>query len=171
MVVVMPYGYGDDAVISKGWSGLGDRSAWESSVTRFREAVLTELMPQVEAQYRVSKDRKDRAITGLSMGGTQSLDIGLNNADRFAWVGAFSSGGMDTNFDRAYPKVDQARQLSLLWIACGQQDGLMRVNRDLTTWLTTQDVPYTWREIPGGHSFMVWRRFLAEFLPMLFQTK
>jgi enterochelin esterase family protein len=171
MVVVMPYGYGDDAVISNGWGGLRDRSAWESSVARFREAVLTELMPQVEAAYRVSKDRKDRAITGLSMGGTQSLDIGLNNADRFAWIGAFSSGGMDTNFDRAYPRVDQARQLNLLWIACGQQDGLMRVNKDLTTWLTTRDVPYTWREIPGGHSFMVWRRFLAEFLPMLFQTK
>jgi len=170
MVVVMPYGYGNDAVISNGWAGLRDRSAWTDSVAKFREAVLTELMPQVEAGYRVSKDRKDRAITGLSMGGTQSLSIGLNNVDRFAWIGAFSSGGLDNNFDRAYPEINQAKQLDLLWIACGQQDGLIKVNQNLTTWLATKDVDYTWKEIQGGHSFLVWRRFLAEFLPMLFQT-
>ena len=61
--------------------------------------------------------------------------------------------------------------LDLLWIACGQQDHLIDVNQKLTAWLKTRDVPYTWRETPGGHSFMVWRRFLAEFLPMLFQEK
>jgi enterochelin esterase family protein len=173
MVVVMPLGYGDDAVISGGWQGLRNRSAWENSVATFREAVLTELIPQVEAAYRVSKERTDRAITGLSMGGTQSLFIGLNAVDRFAWIGAFSSGGMDTNFDRAYPGLGQEinTQLRLLWIACGQEDRLIRVNQDLTAWLDSKDINYTWREIPGGHSFRVWRRFLAEFLPLLFQEK
>jgi enterochelin esterase-like enzyme len=173
MVVVMPLGYGNDAVISNGWGGLRDRTAWTDSVTKFREAVLDELMPQAEAAYRVSKKAQDRAITGLSMGGTQSLFIGLNNVDRFAWVGAFSSGGLDEDFNRAYPQLDQAlgEQLSLLWIGCGKQDRLIKVNQDLTAWLTTQDVAYTWREIQGGHSFMVWRRFLAELLPLLFQEK
>lgn len=171
MVVVMPYGYGNDDVIKNGWSGLRNRTAWADSVTKFREAVLTELMPQVEARYRVSKDRKDRAITGLSMGGTQSLFIGLNNVDKFAWIGAFSSGGLDEDFGRAYPEIARAKELNLLWIACGQEDYLIGLNRKLTAWLKAEDVPYTWRETPGGHSFMVWRRFLAEFLPMLFQTK
>ena len=49
-------------------------------------------------------------------------------------------------------------------------DGLIRVNKGLTAWLKTKDVAYTWREIPGGHSFMVWRRVLCEFLPLIFQT-
>jgi len=44
------------------------------------------------------------------------------------------------------------------------------VNKDLRVWLKTKDLAYTWREIPGGHSFMVWRRFLGEFLPLIFQT-
>ncbi|MCP4452401.1 MAG: esterase, partial [Planctomycetes bacterium] len=119
------------------------------------------------------KKAQDRAITGLSMGGTQSLFIGLNNVDRFAWIGAFSSGGLDEDFNQAYPTLDQAlgKQLSLLWIGCGKQDRLIEVNQDLTAWLTTKDVPYTWHEIQGGHSFMVWRRFLAEVLPLLFQEK
>ncbi len=127
----------------------------------------------VEGAYRVSKQRGDRAITGLSMGGTQSLFIGLNASDRFAWIGAFSSGGLDKDFDRAYPELAQKTRdpLSLLWIACGRQDGLMGVNTDLMAWLKTKELAYTWREVPGGHSFMVWRRFLAEFLPLLFQTK
>ncbi len=173
MVVVMPLGYGNDAVISNGWGGLRDRTAWTDSVTKFRQAVLDELMPQVEAAYRVSKKAQDRAITGLSMGGTQSLFIGLNNVDRFAWIGAFSAGGLDENFNRAYPQLDQAvgKQLNLLWIACGKQDRLIQANQDLTAWLTTQDVPHTWREIQGGHSFLVWRRLLAEFLPLLFQKE
>jgi enterochelin esterase-like enzyme len=173
MVVVMPLGYGNDAVISNGWGGLRDRTAWTDSVTKFRQGVLDELMPQVEAAYRVSKKAQDRAITGLSMGGTQSLFIGLNNVDRFGWIGAFSSGGLDTNFDRAYPQLDQAvgKSINLLWIGCGQEDRLIEVNQDLTAWLTTKEVAYTWREIQGGHSFIVWRRFLAEFLPLIFQEK
>jgi enterochelin esterase-like enzyme len=171
MVVVMPLGYGNEAVISRGWQGLRDKTVWRDSITRFREALLTEVMPRVDAAYYVSKDRQGRAITGLSMGGTQSLFIGLNAADRFAWIGAFSSGGLDKNFDRAYPKVGQEtnNQPNLLWIACGQQDGLIGVNKDLMAWLKTKDVAYTWREISGGHSFMVWRRLLAEFLPLIFQ--
>lgn len=173
MIVVMPLGYGNDEVISNGWGGLRDRTAWTDSVAKFRQAVLTELMPQVEAAYRVSKKAQERAITGLSMGGTQSLFIGLNNVDKFAWIGAFSSGGLDTDFGRAYPELDEAmgRQLSLLWIGCGKQDRLIQVNQDLTAWLKTKEVDYTWKEIQGGHSFMVWRRFLAEFLPLIFQTK
>ncbi len=171
MVVVMPLGYGNEAVISRGWQGLRDKAAWQGSITKFREAVLTELMPRVEAAYYVSKERQDRAITGLSMGGTQSLFIGLNAADRFAWIGAFSSGGLDKNFDRAYPKLGQKMtdHSCLLWIACGQQDGLIGVNKDLTAWLETENVAYTWREVSGGHSFLVWRRLLVEFLPLIFK--
>ena len=98
MLVVMPLGYGNRQVISQGWQGLRDRAAWLDSNDKFREALLAELIPRVEAAYHVSKDRRHRANTGLSMGGTQSLMIGLNALDRFAWIGAFSSGGAQFQF-------------------------------------------------------------------------
>jgi enterochelin esterase family protein len=171
MLIVMPLGYGNKEVIAGGWAGLQEKEVWQDSIAKFRDVVLTEIMPQVEKAYCVSMDRESRAIAGLSMGGTQSLFIGLNAPDRFAWIGAFSSGGLDENFERAYPNVSGAinAQLRLLWIACGQQDGLIGMNRKLVDWLKSKDVRRTWVETPGGHSFIVWRRYLAELLPLLFQ--
>jgi len=171
MLVVMPLGYGNSAVISQGWRSLRDRKAWRDSINKFRDALLTELIPQVEKAYHASQDRQDRAITGLSMGGTQSLFIGLNALDRFAWIGAFSSGGLDANFDRAYAQMskDINTQVRLLWIGCGQEDGLISINQQLVDWLTSKQVRHTWIKTPGSHSFMVWRRYLAEFVPLLFQ--
>lgn len=170
MLVVMPLGYGNDAVISQGWLGLRKRKAWEDSINKFRDALLTELIPDVEKAYHVSQKRQDRAITGLSMGGTQSLFIGLNALERFAWIGAFSSGGLDPIFDRAYAQVskDINTQLRLLWIGCGQEDGLININQQLVDWLQSKQVRHTWVKTPGSHSFMVWRRYLAEFVPLLF---
>ena len=131
MLIVMPLGYGNKEVIAGGWAGLRNTAVWQDSVTKFREIVLTEIIPQVEKLYRVSTDREARAIAGLSMGGTQSLSIGLSAPDRFAWIGAFSSGGLDADFGRAYPALSESinSQLRLLWIACGRQDGLIGVNR------------------------------------------
>jgi hypothetical protein len=111
------------------------------------------------------------------MGGTQSLFIGLNALDRFAWIGAFSSGGLDADFEKAYLSVSKAGarvrgdinpKLHLLWIACGEQDGLIGINQKLVDWLKSKDVRLTWVPTPGTHSFTVWRRYLAEFVPLLF---
>ncbi len=173
MLIVMPLGYGNKEVIANGWAGLQNKEIWQDNIAKFRDVVLTEIMPQVEKAYRVSTDRKSRAIAGLSMGGTQSLFIGLNAPDRFAWIGAFSSGGLDEDFERAYPAVSEAvnSQLWLLWIACGQQDGLIGVNKKLVEWLKSKGVKLTWVETPGGHSFLVWRRNLADFAHLLFREK
>jgi enterochelin esterase family protein len=172
MLIVMPLGYGNKAVIANGWAGLRNTGVWQDSVTKFRDVVLNEIMPQVEKLYRVSTDREDRAIAGLSMGGTQSLFIGLNALDRFAWIGAFSSGGLDEDFARAYPAVNESinSRLHLLWIACGREDGLIGLNRKLVEWLQSKGVKLTWVETPGGHSFMLWRRYLADLAPLLFQS-
>jgi len=173
MLVVMPLGYGNKEVISGGWQGLRNGSAWQDSITRFRDSVLSEVIPQVEKAYHASKDRSGRAIAGLSMGGSQSLFIGLNAPDRFAWIGAYSSGGLNADFEKQYPGVNEGlnSQLRLLWIACGRQDGLMGSNQKLVEWLKSKAVHYTWVETEGGHSFTVWRRYLAQFAPLLFQER
>jgi len=140
-------------------------------VTQFRATLLDEVLPQVESAYHVSKNRKARAIAGLSMGGAESLTIGLNNLDRFAWIGAFSSGGVSTNFPAVFPALDASanKRLSLLWISCGKDDSLFASNRNLVQWLEAREVHCTWREVPGTHGWRVWRRNLAAFAPLLFR--
>ena len=108
-------------------------------------------MPQVESAYPVSAKREDRAIAGLSMGGSESLLTGLNNIDKFAYVGAFSSGGLPEGYAATFPALDakSAKQLKTLWIACGTSDSLIEPNRKFKTWLKSQNIPFTDIETPG----------------------
>jgi enterochelin esterase family protein len=172
MVIVMPLGYGTMDVIRAGWQGTRRRDLWEENYSKFRQTLLDEVMPQVEKAYQLSNKPGDRAIAGLSMGGSESLLVGLNTLDRFGWVGAFSSGGLSTNLPAKFPKLDASanRQLNLLWVACGKEDGLFANNEAFHKWLDSKDVKHTWVASPGAHSFRVWRRYLAQFAPLLFQN-
>jgi enterochelin esterase family protein len=171
MVVVMPLGYGTMEIIRLGWGSWSHTDVRDQNFSRFTQALLTEVMPQVESEYRVSKDRKERAIAGLSMGGSESLLTGLNHLDQFAWIGAFSAGGMPDGFEKDFPGLNSKAnsQIRLLWIACGTEDRLINPNRNLREWLKTQGVEHTDIETPGMHTWMVWRRNLAEFAPLLFR--
>jgi enterochelin esterase-like enzyme len=171
MIVVMPLGYGTMEIITLGWGAWGHTDVRDKNFSRFREALLTEVMPKVESEYRVTSDRNSRAIAGLSMGGSESLLTGLNNLDKFAWIGAFSAGGMPEPFDSDFPGLDAKanQQLRLLWIACGTEDRLITVNRSLREWLKTKGIQHTDIETPGMHTWMVWRRNLAEFVGLLFR--
>ncbi len=173
MLIVMTLGYGAPEIVSRATTGMRDPSIRQRNMDKFKEALLTEVIPQVEKSYRAASDRNNRAIAGLSMGGAESLFTGLTSLDKFGWVGAFSSGGLaqDDNFDAAIPNFDAktAAHLHLLWIACGTDDRLIDTNRKFRQWLTTKQVPHTDIETPGAHTWMVWRRNLAAFAPLLFQ--
>jgi enterochelin esterase-like enzyme len=171
MVVVMPLGYGTMEFVRLGWDAWTHTEMRDRNFENFHEALLTEVMPQVEAEYRTRKDRNARAIAGLSMGGSESLLTGLNNLDKFSWIGAFSSGGIPENFQKDFPTLDAKanQQLHLLWIACGTEDRLITLNRNLREWLKTKGVKATEIETPGAHTWMLWRRNLAEFAPLLFR--
>ncbi len=173
MLVVMPLGYGAPEILSPHGRSWRDRNLVERNFSKFREALLTEVVPAVEKTYRVAKDRNSRAIAGLSMGGSESLLTGLNTLDRFAWIGAFSSGGLREEFDAAFPSLDAKAnaQIRLLWIACGTEDRLIELNRKFRGWLKSKDIRHTDVETPGQHTWMVWRRNLAEFAALLFQDK
>lgn len=171
MIVVMPLGYGTMEIVQRGWSRVRDRDLWQRNVDQFGKALMDEVMPQVEKNYRVSTKRKNTAIAGLSMGGAESLTVGLNHLDRFAWVGAFSSGGVNTNYSEAFPSMDSSanEKLRLLWISCGKDDGLLKPNQAFVDYLKSKDVQLTWTIVPGVHSWRVWRRNLADFAPLLFR--
>src|SRR5207247_9870095 len=127
MLLVMPLGYGAPEISSRSSPPMRDPKLRQRSFDRFRDALFTEVKPEVEKTYRVSKDRNSRAIAGLSMGGAESLSVGLNALDRFAWVGAFSSGGLSDDFNATFPRLDSNAnsQLRLLWIACVTDDRLI----------------------------------------------
>lgn len=172
MIVVMPLGYGTMEFVRSGWGVWDERpDLRELNFTRFRDILLKEIMPRVEGEYRTNKDRNARAIAGLSMGGSESLLTGLNNLDKFAWVGAFSSGGIPKDFSTDFPLLNASKnqQLRLLWIACGTDDGLIKINRNLREWLKSKGIQHTDIETPGAHTWMVWRRNLAEFSSLLFR--
>jgi enterochelin esterase family protein len=200
MIMVNTLGYGVANMLPAGRGGPGVIGG-DKMIPNFAQALLDEVMPQVEKQYRVTKDRQERAIAGLSMGGAEALFTGLNHQDKFAWVGSFSgafvmwpgaaagrapespaaAGGgrgpmtLDTAvFERNFPALDAKtnRQLKLLWIACGMDDGLNSVNRQFKTWLKSKDIQFTDVEIPGmAHVWPLWRQNLTELAPMLFRAK
>jgi enterochelin esterase-like enzyme len=171
MIVVMPLGYGAPEIVSRGFDGFRDPELRDRNFSKFSQALLTEVLPRVEASYAVIQDRKARAIAGLSMGGSESLLTGLNSLDQFAWIGAFSSGGIPEDFDKDFGSLDAktTKDLKLLWIACGTEDGLIGINRKLRAWLATKGVQHTDIETPGAHTWMVWRRNLSDFTALLFR--
>jgi enterochelin esterase family protein len=171
MLIVMPLGYGAPEILLPSTGGSRDPGIGQRNLDRFRDALLTEVIPRVEAEYLVRKDRDSRAIAGLSMGGAESLLTGLNTLNEFAWIGAFSSGGITQDFAKEFPGLDASAnaQLRLLWIACGTEDHLSEINRALRAWLASKDIRHVDIETPGAHNWLVWRRNLAEFTPLLFR--
>ena len=170
MLIVMTLGYGEPKILEPNSGAFRDRSITDRNFSKFREALLTEVIPRIESEYLVQKDRSSRAIAGLSMGGAESLLTGLNTLDKFAWIGAFSSGGFSPEFDKEFPALDadSGKQIKLLWIACGTEDHLIDINRDLRKWLVSKSIPHTDIETPGMHTWMVWRRNLTDFAQLLF---
>jgi enterochelin esterase-like enzyme len=173
MLIVMTLGYGAPEIVSRTPGAFRTPGLRERNMDRFRDALFEEVIPQVEKDYRVIKDRGSRAIAGLSMGGAESLYTGLNAIDRFAWIGGFSSGGGGEDFAKTFPKLDSKAnsQLRLLWISCGTDDRLIEPNRKFIQWLKSKEIQVTPIETPGAHTWMVWRRNLTEFAPLLFQKK
>lgn len=176
MIVVMPWGYGDMGVITSGWAAWRDRSLVMSNFTKFGEALQQEVMPMVNQEYPLSDKRDDHAIAGLSMGGAETLLVGLNHTDYFASIGAFSAGGIgDDHFDALFPAITSQTgpqvqaKLKVFWVACGTEDGLNKPNQDFIAWLNSKGMQPTAIHTPGMHVWMVWRDNLSNFAPLLFQ--
>ncbi len=139
----------------------------------FEKDLLEDVIPLVESIYRVRKDPVNRAIIGLSMGGGQSLQIGLTHPELFAWVGGMSSAVFSPEETLATVLGDPKKtndSLKLLWFACGRSDFLLARNKQFDELLTQHGIHHEFHETEGNHSWPVWRGYLAEFVPLLFQT-
>jgi enterochelin esterase-like enzyme len=164
-IVVMPFGYGVDP--------MGPQQA--DNTARFAKDLTEDVIPYIQSHYRGSTDRAQRAIVGLSMGGGESLSIGLNHLDLFSYVAGFSSAlGQPTGFPNTYANLiadSEAanKKLRLLWIGCGTEDSLFNTSKSFSEFLNANHVKHTFRQTGGAHTWMVWRRYLNEIAPLLFQ--
>lgn len=137
----------------------------------FEQDLLNDLIPFIEKKYPVISDREHRAIAGLSMGGGQSLNFGLGNLDKFAWVGGFSSAPNTKKPEELVPDPAKTKQqLKLLWISCGDKDGLITFSKRTHDYLITNQVPHIYYVIPDGfHDFKVWKESLYQYAQLLFK--
>ena len=169
MLVVMPYGRAlPDVYVGPLSSGPNPPS------TAFGADLLEDVIPYVEKNYRVSAKADDRALAGLSMGGGQTLQIGLSHLDRFHSIGAFSAGIRNQNPEEAYKDVfsDPAaanKKLKVFYIACGRADSLFAASQALSDALAKADVRHTFSPSEEGHVWRNWRNYLADFAPLLFR--
>ena len=165
MIVVMTLGYGNMAVLKPGRTPDMNQQNYDL----YQKALVTEVIPQIESNYHVSKKREDRAIAGLSMGGHESLFTGLAHPELFAWIGTFSAG-LNAKALADLPQTNaQKANLRLLWMACGVDDALLKPNQAVIAALKAEGLPVTAIETPGHHQWRVWRDNLIHFAPLLFQ--
>lgn len=167
MVVVMPNGRAMKDDRATGNIMAADKVA---AFANFEKDLLNDLIPFIEQNYPVYKDREHRAIAGLSMGGGQSLNFGLGNLDTFAWVGGFSSAPNTKKPEELLPDADKAKaKLKLLWISCGDKDGLLSFSQRTHDYLNSNKVPHIYYIEPGVHDFKVWKNDLYLFSQLLFK--
>lgn len=167
MIVVMPNGRAmkDDRAVGN----IMDADKVEAFAT-FEKDLLTDLIPFIEKKYPALTDREHRAIAGLSMGGGQSLNFGLGNLDRFAWVGGFSSAPNTKKPEELIPDPEEAKKkLKLLWLSCGDNDRLINFSRRTHDYLFEHEVPHVYYVESGGHDFKVWKNGLYMFSQFLFK--
>jgi enterochelin esterase-like enzyme len=187
MIVVMPAGHTRQA--GRGYPGAPN-PAIQAIGDEFVADFVTDLMPYVEKNYRVLTDRSHRAIAGLSMGGSQTLNIVIPRLDKFAYVGVYSSGilsGFGSPRSAAAPNSGETRSpweqqhlaeldnaeakkgLKLLWFRTGKDDFLLNTTRASVDLFKKHGFQPEYAESSGGHTWLNWRDYLIEFAPKLFQ--
>jgi enterochelin esterase-like enzyme len=160
-------------VMTDGHAAVGPGVTSAQNLDAFERDLLGDVMPFVAANYRTQEDGAHRAIIGVSMGGYQSLSIGLEHPELFAWVGGMSSAIMGQDRVQTLALLGDGtalkRQLRLLWFGCGRADGLLAGNERLDAALTARNVPHEFITSAGGHGWPTWRKYFPLFVPKLFQ--
>lgn len=164
MIIVMPNGRAEADDHPK-----SDIMRHAPAFAKFEDDLLKDVIPTIESRYSVQSDREHRALAGLSMGGGQSLNFGLAHIDTFAWIGGFSSAPNTRPPEALLPEPDQARKLRLLYIACGNKDGLISIGQGVHAYLKEHDIPHVWNVDSHAHDPTEWRNNLYYFMQRIFR--
>lgn len=169
MIVVMPYGN-----MLMGTPPPTSMQAAEMYQV-FNDELVENIIPHVEAHYRVLANRDSRAIAGFSRGGGQSLFAGFNNLDKFAWIGSYSAYLTPEVCDKYFGSLAASpdttnRQLKLLWLGVGTNDFLYKQAMAFDGYLKEKRIRHKSLVTGGGHTWMNARHYLAETLQMYFKS-
>jgi len=175
MIVVMPAGH--TSANMGGGRGAGAAAGGPPPRDEFTEDFVGDIMPYIEKNYRTANDRAHRAIAGLSMGGSQTLNIAFLHLDKFSAIGVFSSGILGGGGAEAWEKSHSAnldnaslkKGLKTVWFSTGVDDGLITNSKATVELLKKHGFDATFKESPGAHTWINWRNYLNEFTPGLFQ--
>lgn len=164
MIIVTPFGH---AV------RFGSRNG--NNTELFEKYLLNDVIPMIEAKYRIASGRTNHGIAGFSMGGGHALHIGLGHLELFGAVAALSPG-VPQDFEKQFASLlaepnSTNKKLELLWIACGKDDSLFPASQKLSTTLTQHGIKHIYRPTEGAHTFNVWREYFHEFAPLLFHSQ
>lgn len=176
MIVVMPNGNSDQAAASFDSYPLTLPSAKSTSKPgggngQYEESLVKDVIPFIEASYRVPANKINRAIIGYSMGGGQTFRITVNNPEVFGYIGVFGAGvGSATPETEKQLQTLKSSNPVLYWVGCGVEDPLA-YNGTLTLveLLKKYNFKYFYKEVPGGHNWQNWRIFFSECVPVLFK--
>ncbi len=187
MIVVMPNGNTDCQAAPGEWSRGMYQPTFMGSVNQKSIATMDEsfmdIVKYVESHYKVAKNKKNRAICGLSMGGGHTFATSKRYPDTFNYIGLFSAG-LHISGDRTksfyqllQENTEVQKQLArlfagkpaLYWIAIGKTDFLYQQNADLRKYLDEKGYPYEYLETDGGHIWRNWRLHLPMFPPKIFK--
>jgi enterochelin esterase-like enzyme len=158
MIVVMPFGHAQPSV------GFGPAPSERPDRNAFTADLLGDVMPTAEKLYRIS-----------AMGGGQALNIGLTHLDTFRWIGVFSMGiyresdPEQTYADALSDPAATNRKIKLFWIGCGKSDRLFESAQNLDQLLQKHEIKHTFVASEGAHTWRVWRNYLNQVAPLLFQ--
>lgn len=136
----------------------------------FEFDLINDLIPFINEQYPVLKDNANRAIAGFSMGGGQSLNFGLAHPETFAWVGGFSSApNTKKPEDLIHDPGSLSKKIKLLYISCGNKDGLISISQGLHSYLITHQFKHIYHIQPGEHNIEPWKKDLYHFAQLIFK--
>jgi enterochelin esterase-like enzyme len=155
----------------------GRADGFEGYRKPFEDDLLKDIIPYIDSHYSTLADVEHRAIAGLSMGGGQSLNIGLYNLNTFAYIGGFSSAPNTNMFGGIYtdvefvPDIKAAKEkLKLLWVACGKKDGLLWVSQKVHQYLKEKGIPHVWHVDSNAHDNTEWDNNLYLFAQHLYKN-
>jgi len=164
MIVVMPNG-----CAQKDDEPKGNVYASAPAYAVFEADLINDLIPAIESRYSVSKNRNERAIAGLSMGGGQSLNFGFAHPELFGSIGGFSAAPNTYTPDKLIPNIDEAKSMNLIYISVGNKDGLFGISERTHRYLQDHHVSHVWNVDEHGHDRETWSHNLYVFLQMIFK--
>lgn len=169
-LVVMPYDYPSPLGAEPPIPANG---GYSEIATAFSRDLISDLIPFVQSRFRTYTDRDHRAIAGLSMGGIEALQIGLNHIDLFSYIGGFSPALRPVDIPTTFATLTTNPQttnpqIHLLWFACGSDDGFYPASITFSKFLDDAQVKHTFQKSTGAHTWINWRQYLITFAPQLF---